>query len=249
MSIDINQGNRPSERIAVHDGPTLVPELSRNGDHPRATIGDADHPASIPSRAITVSIINDYELVVRGVAAMLAPFEARIRVLEAEAGQGPSASVDVALFDTFAGRRHTLSRAAEMVRQATVRHVVLYTWDAAPAFVRAAADVGVSGVVLKTRSAEVLVDSIERIVAGERVGFDVDASAGAAARMVDLSDRESEVLALIAKGLTNAQIAEELYLSIETVKTYVKRLYAKLDVHNRAQAAVAASSHQLTPRH
>ena len=67
-------------------------------------------------------------------------------------------------------------------------------------------------------------------------------------RVVDLSDRESEVLALIAKGLTNAQIADELYLSIETVKTYVKRLYAKLDVHNRAQAAVAASSHQLTPR-
>ena len=51
-----------------------------------------------------------------------------------------------------------------------------------------------------------------------------------------------------AKGLTNAQIAEELYLSIETVKTYVKRLYAKLDVHNRAQAAVAASDLQLTRR-
>ena len=69
-----------------------------------------------------------------------------------------------------------------------------------------------------------------------------------ASRIVELSDRESEVLALIARGSTNAQIAEELYLSIETVKTYVKRLYAKLDVHNRAQAAVAASTHQLTPR-
>ena len=76
----------------------------------------------------------------------------------------------------------------------------------------------------------------------------VDRAANRDAHVVDLSDRESEVLALIAKGLTNAQIADELYLSIETVKTYVKRLYAKLDVHNRAQAAVAASSHQLTPR-
>ena len=56
------------------------------------------------------------------------------------------------------------------------------------------------------------------------------------------------MLALIARGLTNAQIADELYLSIETVKTYVKRLYAKLDVHNRAQAAVGRpSSHQLDP--
>ena len=66
--------------------------------------------------------------------------------------------------------------------------------------------------------------------------------------VVELSDRESEVLALIAIGLTNAEIADELYLSIETVKTYVKRLYAKLGVHNRAQAAIAASTHQLTPR-
>ena len=135
-----------------------------------------------------------------------------------------------------------------MVRNGAARHVVLYTWDAAPAFIRAAHEVGVSGVILKTRSADMLVDGIERVVAGERVGFETDASGRPAARVVDLSDRESEVLALIAKGLTNAQIADELYLSIETVKTYVKRLYAKLDVHNRAQAAVAASSHQLTPR-
>ena len=154
---------------------------------------------------------------------------------------------DVALFDTFAGRRHTLNRAAEMVRDGNAHHVVLYTWDAAPEFVRAARDVGVSGVVLKTRSADLLVDSIERIVAGEAVGFDESSPNGSPARVVELSDRESEVLALIARGLTNAEIADELYLSVETVKTYVKRLYAKLDVHNRAQAAVAASSQQLIP--
>jgi DNA-binding NarL/FixJ family response regulator len=171
-----------------------------------------------------------------------------VKVVELDTGGPPTEPADVALFDTFAGRRHTLSRAAEMVREGTARHVVLYTWDAAPAFVRAAQDVGVSGVILKTRSADMLVDGIERVVAGERVGFETDASGRPASRVVDLSDRESEVLALIAKGLTNAQIADELYLSIETVKTYVKRLYAKLDVHNRAQAAVAASSHQLTPR-
>jgi DNA-binding NarL/FixJ family response regulator len=197
---------------------------------------------------ITVGIINDYEVVVRGVASMLAPYANRIRIVELDAGGAPTVAADVALFDTFAGRRHTLSRAAEMVREGRARHIVLYTWDAAPPFVRAAEEIGVSGVVLKTRSADLLVDSIERVVAGERVGFDVDPASRTTPRLVDLSDRESEVLALIAKGLTNAQIADELYLSIETVKTYVKRLYAKLDVHNRAQAAVAASSHQLTPR-
>ncbi len=197
---------------------------------------------------ITVGIINDYEVVVRGVAAMLAPFSPRVEVVEIDAGGEPSVPADIALFDTFAGRRQTLARAAEMVRDGTVRHVVLYTWDAAPELVRAAADVGVSGVILKTRSADVLVDSLERVAAGEPVGLGDGGGLPMATRMVELSDRESEVLALIARGLTNAQIADELYLSIETVKTYVKRLYAKLDVHNRAQAAVAASSHQLTPR-
>lgn len=210
--------------------------------------GAAPDDGGPDAKVITVGILNDYEVVVRGVAAMLAPYENRIRVVELDTGGVPQVPADVALFDTFAGRRHTLSRAAEMVREGHARHIVLYTWDAAPPFVRAAEEIGVSGVVLKTRSADLLVDCIERIVAGERVGFEVDPSLRTAPRLVDLSDRESEVLALIAKGLTNAQIADELYLSIETVKTYVKRLYAKLDVHNRAQAAVAASSHQLTPR-
>jgi len=202
----------------------------------------------VGSRVITVAVINDYEVVVRGVASMLAPFSNRVCVVELDVGGDGSQPADVALFDTFAGRRHTLVRASEMVREGSAKHIVLYTWDAAPAFVRAAREIGVSGVILKTRSADLLVDGIERIMAGERVGFEIDPSVRASARIVDLSDRESEVLALIAKGMTNAQIADELYLSIETVKTYVKRLYAKLDVHNRAQAAVAASSHQLTPR-
>ena len=198
--------------------------------------------------AITVAIVNDYEIVVRGVQAMLAPYGHRVEVVELETVDLPDVRADVALFDTFAGRRHTLTRAADMVRDGSAKHVVLYTWDAAPDFVRAARDVGASGVVLKTRSADHLVDSIERIVAGEHVGFDADSMNGGQSRFVELSDRESEVLALIARGLTNAQIADELYLSVETVKTYVKRLYAKLDVHNRAQAAVAASTHQLIAR-
>jgi len=220
---------------------------SANGTAELRAGDNAQQPAG--RRVITVGIVNDYELVVRGLAAMLAPYADRARVVEVEADGGmPSEPADIALFDTFAGRRHTLARAADMVRQGRTRHVVLYTWDAAAPFLRAAEEIGVSGVVLKTRSADLLVDSLERIMAGERVGFDVDPESRGGPRLVDLSDRESEVLALIAKGLTNAQIADELYLSIETVKTYVKRLYAKLDVHNRAQAAVAASTHQLTPR-
>jgi DNA-binding NarL/FixJ family response regulator len=196
---------------------------------------------------LTVGVLNDYEVIVRGVAAMLQPYRDRVHVVEIDAGGEPSVPMDVALFDTFAGRRYTLDRAAEMVRDGDAKHVVLYTWDAATAFVQAAQQIGVSGIVLKSRSAEALVDALERIVAGERLGLNAQGARGAPVRSVDLSDRESEVLALIAQGMTNAQIAAELYLSVETIKTYVKRLYAKLDVHNRAQAAVAASTLHLTP--
>jgi two-component system, NarL family, response regulator LiaR len=197
---------------------------------------------------ISVAVINDYDLVVRGVESMLAPYDDRVRVVGHEVGPAAEALADVALLDTFAGRRRTLARAAEMVRAGSAEHVVLYTWDAAPEFVRAAKAAGASGVLLKTRSGELLVDSLERIASGEKLGLEPGNGLEPGARVVELSDRESEVLALIALGLTNGEIAEELYLSIETVKTYVKRLYAKLDVHNRTQAALAASTHQLTPR-
>ena len=87
-----------------------------------------------------------------------------------------------------------------MVREGTARNVVLYTWDAAPEFVRAAREIGVAGVILKTRSADVLVDCLERIVAGEHVGFEDGTHQRMGSRVVELSDRESEVLALIARG-------------------------------------------------
>ena len=109
--------------------------------------------------------------------------------------------MDIALFDTFAGRRHTLARAGRDGRDRDARHVVLYTWDAAPAFVDAAREIGVSGVVLKTRSADALVEALERVAAGERVGLDDDGGGhGLPARAVELSDRESEVLALDRAG-------------------------------------------------
>ena len=59
--------------------------------------------------------------------------------------------------------------------------------------------------------------------------------------------REQEVLALIALGMSNAEIGRELFLSVDTVKTYVRRLYGKLGVRNRAQAALHAARHNVMP--
>ena len=121
---------------------------------------------------------NDYEIVVRGLASMLAPYRDRVCLVELGTEDTPSEGADVALFDTFAGRRHTLARAAAMLRSGRVGHVVLYTWDAGPELVKAAKEMGVAGVVLKTRSADALVDSLERIVRGEMVGLNGEGEDG-----------------------------------------------------------------------
>ena len=198
-------------------------------------------------KPITVALVNDYEIIVVGLAAMLSPFSDRVRVVEMSAGSEPKGFADVALFDTFAGRRHAIERARDMVQEGRVDQVLLYTWDAVPEFLELAAQAGVSGVALKSQEGADLVDLIERVAAGERIGLD-NVHRGRHARVPDtLSTREQEVLALIALGMSNVEIGRELFLSVDTVKTYVRRLYAKLGVKNRAQAALRAAGHNVMP--
>jgi DNA-binding NarL/FixJ family response regulator len=200
---------------------------------------------------VSVALLNDYEVVVRGVAAMLEPYAERVRVVELSAdGSAPHEPVDVALLDTFSSRRDALDRARAILDQARARAVVLYTWEAVPDLCERALEAGLSGVVAKSVPAERLVRAIERVAAGDTV---VDEGAGSVRRASGfqppspLSERETEVLVLVAQGLTNRQIADELYLSPETVKTYVSRLYAKLGVSNRASAVVWAMERDLGP--
>jgi DNA-binding NarL/FixJ family response regulator len=199
------------------------------------------------SEPIAVALVNDYEIVVHGLAAMLAPFSDRVAIVEIDVGSEPVRTADVALFDTFAGRRYSIDRARQMVHDGVVDHVLLYTWDAAAEFLSLAEDAGVSGVVLKSQTGSDLVDIIERVSRGERIGFANIQRGRQSWDHETLSMREQEVLALIAFGMSNAEIGRELFLSVDTVKTYVRRLYIKLGVRNRAQAALHAASHHVMP--
>ena len=198
------------------------------------------------AKPIEVALVNDYEIVVHGLAAMLAPYSDRVTIVEMDAGSEPVRRADLALFDTFAGRRYSIDRARKMVEDGLVDHVLLYTWDAAAEFLSLAEDAGVSGVVLKSQSGSSLVDVIERVSRGERIGFE-NIQRGRQSSGQSLSLREQEVLALIAFGMSNAEIGKELFLSVDTVKTYVRRLYSKLGVRNRAQAALHAATYHVMP--
>jgi DNA-binding NarL/FixJ family response regulator len=191
-------------------------------------------------RPVRVTIVNDFEIVVRGLAAMLAPFSSRVQVVELEAGGLPSEPTDVALFDTFAGRRRSLGRIDELAADFDIGKVVLYTWDLPEGFLNDIDRRSVDGVILKGMTAEQLVTALERVHRGEPIGIDRTAADDGAPA---LTEREREVLALIAMGSSNRQIASELYLSLDTVKTHVRKLFTKLGVNNRTQAAMAAQEH------
>jgi DNA-binding NarL/FixJ family response regulator len=132
------------------------------------------------------------------------------------------------------------------------RVIVLTTFDL-DEYVYAAVAAGASGFLLKTVTAEQLVASIRLIVTGEallapsitrrlieRFAGDHRPPAASHEALASLSARELEVLKLMARGLSNAELAEALHLGETTIKSHVGRVLTKLDVRDRVQAVVLA---------
>ena len=186
---------------------------------------------------ISVALVNDYEIIVDGLREMLKPFTDRVRVVETVAGDTPDKACDIALFDTFAGRRHALCRVRAMLADNDIAKVVLYTWDAPREFLDDVAAMRIDGVILKSETGTRLVESLERIHRGEKVS---PLTSSNQETPTVLTEREREVLALMATGASNREIAAELYLSVDTVKTHARHLYGKLGVSNRTLAALQA---------
>lgn len=132
------------------------------------------------------------------------------------------------------------------------RVIVLTTFDD-DEYVFRALQAGASGFMLKRARAEELVDAIRLVASGDglltpeltrhivaRFATGAREQTGRAALVSRLTEREREVLVLIARGLSNREIATDLTVGIETVKTHVKRILMKLDLRDRAQAVAVA---------
>jgi two-component system response regulator NreC len=118
-------------------------------------------------------------------------------------------------------------------------HIVVLTMQQEPAFARKALAAGALGYVLKEAAGDELVEAVRRAAVGEsylnpRLGARM-ASEPPAGPPDDLSNREVDVLRLIALGHTNAEIAEQLYLSVRTVETHRSHLQQKLRLSTRAE--------------
>ncbi len=201
---------------------------------------------------ITVAIANDYEIVVRGAAALLEPWSERVRVVELDSGLPVVSDVDVILYDTFGQVQGDGVDLPDLIAGTNAR-VVIFSWNVQADLVRDAVGRGAAGYLSKALPAEELVDAIEQVYAGSQVVplsasvVDEEVRGRWPGRDDGLTAREAEVLALIVQGLSNQEIADRTYLSINSVKTYVRTGYRKIGVTRRAQAVAWGMSHGFAP--
>ena len=200
---------------------------------------------------IRIAIVNDYEIVVAGAAAMLAPFAGRITVVELDAGVGVSLEVDVILYDTFGQVQGDGVDLVDLVHGGAAK-VIIYSWNVQPELVDRSIAQGARGYVSKAGTAEEVVAAVETVYRGDVVRPGISGTPGREAgswpgREHGLSAREAEVIALITQGLSNQEIADRSYLSINSVKTYVRTAYRKIDVTRRSQAVVWGMTHGFSP--
>lgn len=199
------------------------------------------HDGTTPIR---VAAVNDYELIVEGVAAMLRPFSDRVVVVERLLiGDEIDHEVDVALYDTYGRVGLAEPALRELAGDPRVARVAVFSLDLRPELVRQALRAGASGVISKALPAESVVAAIERVHAGEHVeAIDdalvvIDDALDWPGRDLGLSERESQVLVLCAEGMSNQEVADTLYVGIETVRTHLRSVFSKLGVRNRVAAS------------
>lgn len=146
--------------------------------------------------------------------------------------------IDVALVDLFLGAESG-PEVCEQLRVLRPELRVLLISGSGQISARAAVSCGASGFVSKDMRGLEIVRAIRAIADGETV-FEAESASETLAPAQELSERERQVLALVAAGATNREIALELHLSPHTVKEYASSLYRKLEVRNRLEAVKRA---------
>jgi DNA-binding NarL/FixJ family response regulator len=212
-------------------------------------------PRAATSRPLTVALIDDYDVVLKGLAHMFDEYRDRIVVAEIDANAALTDEIDIVLYDSFAQPESDHQELQQLVANPRARHTVVYTWNFHPDLVQQARDQGVRGYLSKTLPARELVASLEAVHAGHEVISDppgrTTPSVGQdwPGRREGITDRESEILALITQGKGNAEIAALTYLSPNTIKSYNRAIYRKIGADSRTQAVLWGVKNGFTPDH
>ncbi len=237
----------------------VAPEpFRRAAAPPRSPMTDA---ATAPARPIRVLVVDDHEVVRTGMRTFLELLRDIEIVGEAADGSEAVAMArrlvpDVVLMDLLMPVMDGLTAIGRIKAELPEVEIIAMTSFLEEEKVTAALEAGASGYLLKDASADRVADAIRAARAGD-VHLDP-----AAARLLTqrlrvrksapvvepLTEREREVLALLARGLSNKEIAAELFITERTARTYVSNILGKLGLASRTQAALYAVEHKLVSR-
>jgi DNA-binding NarL/FixJ family response regulator len=213
---------------------------------------------------VRVLLVDDDDLMRAGLMAVLSS-DANIEIV-GEAGDGRAAVAaaratwpDIVLMDVRMPDLDGIAATREVLATSPTVKVVILTTFEQDDYIFGALNAGASGFLLKRTVPEQLLAAIHTVAAGDsllspsvtrtvidRMARQPTPEIGSARLLDDLTPREREVLGLVARGLSNGEIAAELVIEESTVKTHVKRILMKLHLRDRIQAVIFAYENGVT---
>ena len=221
-------------------------------------VGPVTRLEAMPDQPVRVVMVDDHEMVLHGVTALLAHFREDVTILGVATNAADARALvrddppDVVLCDVRLGKDSGLDLCRQIKSAHPDVHVVFLTVYEDEQYLYQAMRVDASGYVLKRVDGAELVGHLRRVMAGDVVIDPTIAGriAVSAARLsagefwpgarLSLTQRESEVLALVVANHSNKAIAGKLVISEDTVKTHIRGLYRKLSVSDRGGAIAVA---------
>ncbi|QTJ44715.1 response regulator transcription factor [Dolosigranulum pigrum] len=207
---------------------------------------------------IKLLLVDDHQMVRLGLSSYFSIQDDMEVIGEAEDGQegveqALSLRPDVILMDLVMDGMDGIEATKEILVQWPEAKIIIVTSFIDDEKVFPAMEAGASGYMLKTSSASEIADAIRSAYEGDTV-FEEEVTQKIIERNHmpqeyllhdDLTNRETEILQLIAQGLSNQEIADECFITLKTVKTHVSNILSKLDVSDRTQATIYAFKHNL----
>ena len=207
---------------------------------------------------IRVLLVDDHEMVRLGVSSYLS-IQSDVEVVgEAENGEegyekAMDLRPDVILMDLVMEVMDGIESTKKILKDWPEAKILIVTSFIDDEKVYPAIEAGASGYLLKTSTAHEIANAIRKTYNGERV-LEPEVTTKMMEQLSnrnrhvlheELTNREQEILLLIAQGMSNQEIADELFITLKTVKTHVSNILAKLEVEDRTQAAINAFKHGL----
>jgi DNA-binding NarL/FixJ family response regulator len=198
------------------------------------------------ARRISCLVVDDHAIVREGLRRVLSQLEDMVVVGEASSGEAALELVarrrpEVVLMDARMPGIGGVAAAQRIVAGHPDVRIVMFTAHAEQDLLWEALDAGAQGFVLKDSESAALVGAIRQVVAGDpyvdpRLAPDFLRQLSRPRAGGVLSSREREILQMLADGFSNREVSERLVVSVETVKTHVKHILAKLEAEHRTQA-------------